>query len=59
MGIGDWMILALLACWLAAAVSLLRRRRRRGGCTGCQGTCGSCRQDKCTAVKRENKSRCY
>lgn len=44
MGIGDWMILVLLACWLAAAVFLLRRKKRQGGCIGCQGTCGSCVQ---------------
>lgn len=39
MGIGDWIVLSLLAVWAAAALRYSFRAKR--GCHGC-GDCGKC-----------------
>ena len=43
----DWLVLALVALWLAAALRFLLRRKMRGcgscgGCGGCGGSCTAC-----------------
>ena len=40
MGMLDWLLLAVLAVWLVAA--LLPRRRKRGTCGGSCGNCQGC-----------------
>ena len=37
----DWLVLALVALWLAAALLFLLRRKKRG-CGGCGGSCAAC-----------------
>jgi len=41
MTISDYLLLAALACWLAAA---LRACRKRGGCSGDCENCRGCRK---------------
>ena len=43
----DWLVLALVALWLAAALLFLLRRKKRGcgscgGCGGCGGSRAAC-----------------
>ena len=59
MGIWDWMILAVLAVWLFAAIFLLNRRKKQGGCIGCGRTCFGCtgRSDKEAKCKKHPVSR--
>ena len=42
MGIGDFIVLSVLALWLITAVCHTRKRKKSGKCIGCGGNCAGC-----------------
>ena len=42
----DWLLVALLAAWIAVSVLWMRRRKKQGRCLGCSGDCESCTYHK-------------
>lgn len=59
MGIFDYMILAIVAIWFAAAIRSIIRKK--GGCCGsgnCSGCCGSCQMgDVCRRKESSDKKK--
>lgn len=54
MRIRDYVLLGLLALWLALALCRMLKRKKNGGCQGCGGCSGSCGEGYRTC---ENKKR--
>ena len=46
MGWLEFVLLGLLALWLAGSLVWMLRRKKRGGCSGCSGCCAACNR-KC------------
>ena len=38
----DWLLVGLLAAWIAAGAVWMYRRKKKGRCIGCGGDCASC-----------------
>ena len=38
----DWLLVALLAAWIAGSAVWMYRRKKKGRCLGCSGDCESC-----------------
>ena len=38
----DWLLIVLLAVWIAVSAVWMRRKKKKGRCLGCGGDCASC-----------------
>lgn len=47
MGMNDFVVLAVIIAWIAAAVCYIHKKRKSGRCIGCSGgVCDMCKRKK-------------